>query len=85
MQSQLTIRLPEDMEQKLSRYARQLRLKRSDIVRMALERLFSESVVQEERTPYDKVRTLIGAVSSGITDLGTKHREHLVKKIKKHA
>ena len=85
MQSQLTIRLPEDLEREIADYARRLHLKRSDIVRMALESFLKESRVSEETSPYEKVSNLIGAIESGISDLGQAHRKHLVKRIKKHA
>lgn len=32
--------------------------------------------------PYEKVKTLIGSVSTGISDLGEKHRKHLLRKLK---
>ena len=85
MQSQLTVRIPDDLEHEVSNYAKKLRLKRSDIVRMALESFFRESSVREETVPYKKVSNLIGAVASGLSDLGSSHREHLLKRIKKHA
>ncbi|HWR72091.1 MAG TPA: hypothetical protein VN604_02880 [Nitrospirota bacterium] len=50
-----------------------------------MERFLQESYVREEGAPYEKVSGLIGAVSSGIPDLGAGHRKHLVKRIKKHA
>jgi metal-responsive CopG/Arc/MetJ family transcriptional regulator len=85
MQSQLTVRLPDDLEREVSNYAKKLHLKRSDIVRMALERFLREPFVREERAPYEKVSKLIGCVTSGISDLGSAHREHLIKRIRKHA
>jgi antitoxin component of RelBE/YafQ-DinJ toxin-antitoxin module len=85
MQSQLTVRLPEDLEREVSNCAKKLRLKRSDIVRMALERFLRESYVPEQDIPYKKVRNLIGAISSGVSDLGSSHRKHLLKRIKEHA
>ena len=85
MQSQLTVRLSDDIERELSSYARKLRLKRSDIVRMALERFFRESFIREEQSPYERVSNLIGSVESGKPDLGQAHRKHLIKKVKKHA
>lgn len=85
MQSQLTVRLPDDLDKAVSDYAKKLRLKRSDIVRMALERFFKEPAVQEEAVPYRKVSDLLGSVASGIPDLGSAHRKHLVNRIKKHA
>ncbi len=85
MQSQLTVRLPDDLDQEVSNYAKSLRLKRSDVVRMALERFFKESLVGEERSPYELVRDLIGSIDSGIPDLGQAHRKHLMERIKRRA
>ena len=85
MKSQLTIRLPDDLEEDLSALTRRLRLKRSDIVRMALEKFLKEFRGGEEARPYDRVISLMGAVSSGISDLGEAHRKYLLKKMKNHA
>ena len=85
MSSQLTIRLPDDLEDDLSTLSKRLRLKRSDIVRMALEKFMGEFKSREETKPYDRVADIIGTISSGISDLGEAHRRHLLKKIKKHA
>lgn len=52
---------------------------------MALEKFMGEFKSKEEAKPYDRVIDIIGAVSSGISDLGEAHRRHLVKKIKKYA
>jgi metal-responsive CopG/Arc/MetJ family transcriptional regulator len=85
MTSQLTIKLPDDLEDDLSTLSKRLRLKRSDIVRMALEKFIGEFKASGKAKPYDRVIDIIGAVSSGISDLGEAHRRHLVKKIKKYA
>jgi metal-responsive CopG/Arc/MetJ family transcriptional regulator len=85
MKSQLTIRLPDDLEDDLSTLSKKLRLKRSDIVRMALEKFMGEFKTKEETKPYDRVADIIGVISSGISDLGEAHRRHLLKKIKKYA
>lgn len=85
MPSQLTVRLPDDLDRDVSNAAKKLRLKRSDIVRMALEKFLQETHVREESVPYKKVSGLIGAVASGVSDLGSSHREHLLKRVKKHA
>ncbi|MFA4911823.1 MAG: hypothetical protein WC649_12400 [Desulfobacteria bacterium] len=58
MQSQLTVRFPDDLEREVSNYAKKLRLKRSDIVRMALERFLRESYVLEQDMPYKKMSTV---------------------------
>jgi len=85
MQSQLTVRLSDDLDKGISSLARKLHLKRSDIVRIALERFLGESQGDEENKPYERVKNLIGSVAGGISDLGEAHRKHLLKKIKKHA
>jgi len=85
MNSQLTVRLPDNLEKELSLIARKLQLKRSDIVRMALERFVKQAEGEEETSPYEKVKSLLGSVSSGISDLGESHREHLLRKMKRHA
>lgn len=84
MQAQLTVRLPDNLDKEISNLARRLHLKRSDIVRMALEK-FLEAIKTEEDRPYDKVKRLLGSISSGISNLGEAHREHLLKKFKKNA
>lgn len=85
MQSQLTVRLSNDLDEGLSVLAKKLRLKRSDIVRMALERFLEEFEVKEEEKPYEKVKNLIGTISSGISDLGEAHRKYLLKQFRRHA
>jgi metal-responsive CopG/Arc/MetJ family transcriptional regulator len=85
MKSQLTIRLPDDLEEDLTVLTKRLRLKRSDIVRMALEKFIGEFKGDEETKPYDRVANILGTISSGIPDLGEAHRRYLLKKIKRHA
>jgi metal-responsive CopG/Arc/MetJ family transcriptional regulator len=85
MGSQITVRLHEDLTEQIDLLAKKVRRKRSDIVRLALEKYVSEAGVGEEPRPYDQVNGLIGSVSSGILNLGEAHREHLINKFKKHA
>jgi len=85
MNSQLTVRLPDSLENSLSILAKKLHLKRADIVRMALESFIKQAEGNEESSPYDRVKSLLGSVSSGISDLGESHREHLLRKFKRHA
>lgn len=84
MQSQLTVRLPEDLDREVTDAAERLQLKRSDIVRLALVQYLREPRGQEDLAPYGKVKHLIGSVRSGVADLGASHREHLVKRIRRH-
>lgn len=85
MQSQITVRLDEEFHEQIANVAKRLRRKRSDIVRLALEKFISDIDGLNESRPYDQVKGLIGSVSSGIPNLGEAHREYLVNKFKKHA
>jgi metal-responsive CopG/Arc/MetJ family transcriptional regulator len=85
MQSQLTVRLSDDLDKGISELAKRLRLKRSDIVRIALEKFLDEFRAEEEIKPYEKVKNLIGTFTSGIPDLGESHRKYLIKRLRRHA
>lgn len=85
MSSQLTVRLPQDLNEGITDIARRMRLKRSDIVRMAIEKFVAEFEGKGEDRPYERVRKLIGSIESGIPDLGERHREYLIERIKKGA
>jgi hypothetical protein len=73
------------MDKKITCLAKKLHLKRSDIVRMAIEKFLGEFQNEKEIRPYEKVKQLIGSVSSGIPDLGEAHRKHLLDRFKKYA
>ena len=82
MESQLTLRLPATLAGKLDRSAKRLRRKRSDVVRLALEQfLDAEPPVR----PIERVRDLLGGVESGVPDLGQRHREHLIRRLRRGA
>lgn len=85
MHTQLTVRLPEDLKEDIKSIAKRLRLKRSDVVRMALERFVKENEGEKEVRPYERVKHLIGSVDSGLPDLGTNHRKYLIERIKRRA
>ena len=85
METQLTIRIPSKLALAVKKTAGRLGLKRSDIVRLALQRFVGKSPVDNEKTGvFDRVESLLGSVETGITDLGERHREHLLRKIKRH-
>lgn len=83
MGGQLTVRLPERLEMGVTGLAKKLHLKRSDIVRMALERLVQQEAEGPDARPFDRVQHLLGSVESGIADLGSCHRKHLADRKKK--
>ena len=79
MERQLTLRLPVVLAKKLERSARRLRRKRSEVVRLALEQFLD---TQLEVRPFERVRDLLGRVESGLPDLGQRHRDYLVKRLR---
>ena len=80
MESQLTLRLPAALAEKLERSARRLKRKRSDVVRQALEQFLDAG---PEVRPIDRVRDLLGSVETGVSDLGQRHREHLIRRLRR--
>lgn len=80
MESQLTLRLPADLAERIDLAARRLKRKRSDIVRQALEQFLE---VEPEVRPVERVRDLLGSVQTGISDLGERHREHLIRRLRR--
>ena len=80
MESQLTLRLPAALAAKLERSARRLKRKRSDVVRQALEQFLD---AEPEVRPIDRVRDLLGSVETGVSDLGQRHREHLIRRLRR--
>ena len=79
VERQLTMRLPADLAAKLEESARRLRRKRSEVVREALEH-YLES--EPEVRPIERVRDLLGSVASGRRDLGRRHREYLIRRLR---
>jgi len=79
------VRLSDDLDKEISNLAKRLHLKRSDIIRMALERFLEEFHGRGESRPYERVKSLIGSISSGVSDLGETHRKYLLKQFKKRA
>jgi hypothetical protein len=80
---QLTIRMPEEYKERIEILAERMGLKKSDIARLALKEFIEENTATDGQSPYEKVKHLLGTAESGIKDLGQRHREHLIKKIRK--
>ena len=80
MDSQLTLRLPGSLTEKLDRSAKRLKRKRSDVVRLALEQFLD---TEPDTRPIERVRDLLGSVESGVPDLGQNHREHLIRRLRR--
>lgn len=78
---QLTIRMPEEQMTMIEYIAKKMGLKKSDVTRIALKKFIEEYNDSTEK-PFTKVKHLLGIVESGMPDLGQRHREYLIKKIK---
>ncbi|PIP41963.1 hypothetical protein COX18_01835 [Candidatus Desantisbacteria bacterium CG23_combo_of_CG06-09_8_20_14_all_40_23] len=85
MNTQLTVRLPSELYQVLGKEARNIGLNRSDIVRMAIHQYLNSFKHKLDDYPYSKISDLVGITNSGISDLGERHREHLLTRMKKDA
>jgi metal-responsive CopG/Arc/MetJ family transcriptional regulator len=80
MEHQLSMRLPSELAAKLDRTANRLKRKRSEIVRDALEQYLDS---QPELRPIERVRDLLGSVASGRPDLGQRHRDYLIHRLRR--
>jgi metal-responsive CopG/Arc/MetJ family transcriptional regulator len=80
---QLTVRMPDEYKSELAELTKEMGLKRSDIVRMALRQFIEENLKRKSITPFEKVSNLLGIAESGIKDLGQRHRDYLIEKIRK--
>lgn len=85
MDSQLTIRVPKETARRMTDIARRRGIKKSELAREAISKLLDEEERLGEVSPYKLVKSLLGSVSSGLPDLGSRHREHLLERLKKHA
>jgi len=82
--TQLTVRLDDDLADRLARQARRLHLKRSDVVRLALRRLLEGDADGGERgRPVDRVRHLLGSLDSGQSNLAERHREAVLEVLRR--
>ena len=80
MERQLTMRLPADLVAQLERSAKRLKRTRSELVREALEQYLDS---QPEVGPIERVRDLLARVQSGVPDLGQRHRDYLVRRLRR--
>ena len=82
MEDQLTVRFPRDLGAALREKARRMDRKPSEVVRMAVSEFLQLPKGPTER-PAERVRDLIGSLQSGVPDLASKHREHVLKKLRR--
>ena len=80
MQTQVTLRLPDVLITKLDRASAQMRRSKSEVIRLALEQFLA---IDTDDQPFERMRDLIGGVATGIPDLGERHREHLIRRLRR--
>jgi ribbon-helix-helix CopG family protein len=80
MSTQLTVRLPDDLDHALKAASRRMRRGSSDIVRLALREFLGGSGERSGR-PIDRVRGLVGSLESGIPDLAERHRDYVLRSL----
>lgn len=82
MEDQITIRLSRELSKALREKAARMQRKPSEVVRLAV-REFLEISEQSQERPVERVRDLIGSLQSGVPDLAVRHREYLIKKLRR--
>ena len=82
MEDQLTIRLPRELSRALRARAAEMQRKPSEVVRMAVKEFLALPERPAER-PAERVRDLTGSLESGIPDLAIRHREYIIKKLRR--
>jgi len=80
---QLTIRIPDEYLSRIDTLTKKMGLKKSDIARLALKEFLDENSTEEEKKPFEKIKHLLGSAESNIEDLGQRHRDYLMQRIKK--
>lgn len=83
MERQLTLRMSVALAVQLDRAARAMRRKRSEVVRLALERYLDTPEALAPPRPIEVTRDLLGSLRSGIPDLGQRHREYLLRQLRR--
>ncbi len=83
MERQLTFRMPANLVTKLDRAARNTGRNRSQVVRLALEQFLGGVDAKTDHRPIDLVRNLLGSVESGVPDLGQRHRDYLLRSLRR--
>lgn len=81
MDDQITVRLPAPLGRSLRRTSRRLGRRPSDVVRMALQ-AFLQGAPSADGKPAERVKHLIGSLSSGVPDLAERHREYVIAALK---
>ena len=83
MEDQLTIRLPRQLSRALRARAARMQRKPSEVVRMAVQEFLAGPHESTTEAPAARVHDLIGSLETGIPDLAQRHREYILKKLRR--
>ncbi len=83
MQRQVTLRIDDALANRLEHLARRMRRRRSEVIRLALEEFMATAPEQPPRRPIELVHDLIGRLETGVPDLGQRHREYLIRRLRR--
>ena len=82
MEEQITVRLSRELSKALKEKAARMQRKPSEVVRIAVREFLEISEHSQER-PAERVRDLVGSLQSGVPDLAIRHRDYLIKKLRR--
>ena len=80
---QITVRIPNDYGNRLDRVSKQMGVRRSDIIRLAMKQFLEGTGDTDRQSPYARVHHLLGLVQSDVKDLGPSHRKYLIQKVRR--
>ena len=80
---QITVRMPNEYGNKLDKLSKQMGMRRSDIIRLAMKQFLEGTDGTDRQPPYSKVSHLLGIVESDVKDLGQSHRKYLIQKVRR--
>jgi len=80
---QITVRVPDEYGNRLDQLSKQLGVRRSDIIRLAMKQFLEGNDGRDRQPPYAKVSHLLGVVESDVKDLGQSHRKYLIQKVRR--
>lgn len=83
METQFTVRLSSDLYERLGRVAKRIGRKRSEVVRIAIQGYLAEADRPARLRAYEQVQDLVGSLDSGLPDLGSRHRDYLLARLRR--
>lgn len=76
----LALRLDSELLHLLDRVAQSMGMSRSEVVRAAI-RKYCARALEEDATPYEKAKDLIGCAEGGPPDLATNVRKYVLESL----